>query len=81
MIEPTADHLEAYPPSAEFAAAANGDASLYDRAATDREGFWHRGIPTWNQPAFTHHAEAAPAAHSADQELCCLVWSTVQAAI
>uniref|UniRef100_UPI0024556DFA acetate--CoA ligase n=1 Tax=Nocardia wallacei TaxID=480035 RepID=UPI0024556DFA len=29
-----------YPPTAEFAAAANADASLYDRAAADREGFW-----------------------------------------
>ncbi|MFJ4656375.1 acetate--CoA ligase [Nocardia sp. NPDC088792] len=40
MTETTADHLDAYPPSAEFAAAANGDASLYDRAASDREAFW-----------------------------------------
>ncbi|WP_239004111.1 acetate--CoA ligase [Nocardia panacis] len=30
----------AYPPSTEFAAAANADGSIYDRAAADREGFW-----------------------------------------
>ncbi|MEU7634445.1 acetate--CoA ligase, partial [Nocardia sp. NPDC049220] len=29
-----------YPPSAEFAAAANADATLYQRAAADRDGFW-----------------------------------------
>lgn len=36
----TADHPDAYPPSAEFAAAANVDAGIYERAAQDREGFW-----------------------------------------
>ncbi|WP_280255009.1 acetate--CoA ligase [Nocardia wallacei] len=36
----TTDHRDVYPPTAEFAAAANADASLYDRAAADREGFW-----------------------------------------
>uniref|UniRef100_UPI000A51F4C5 AMP-binding protein n=1 Tax=Nocardia inohanensis TaxID=209246 RepID=UPI000A51F4C5 len=48
----TADHLDAYPPSAEFAAAANGDASLYDRAAADREGFWAEQAQRlhWHQP-------------------------------
>ncbi|MGV9666442.1 acetate--CoA ligase [Nocardia niigatensis] len=40
MTETSADHLDAYPPSAEFAAAANGDASLYARAQADRDGFW-----------------------------------------
>ncbi|WP_157556980.1 AMP-binding protein, partial [Nocardia acidivorans] len=40
MTETTADHLDAYPPSAEFAASANADASLYEQAAADREGFW-----------------------------------------
>ncbi|GAB0103443.1 acetate--CoA ligase [Nocardia sp. JMUB6875] len=48
----SADHLDAYPPSAEFAAAANGDASLYDRAAADREGFWAEQAQRlhWHQP-------------------------------
>ncbi|UGT40156.1 acetate--CoA ligase [Nocardia yamanashiensis] len=48
----TADHLDAYPPSAEFAAAANGDASLYDRAAADREGFWAEQAQRlhWHEP-------------------------------
>lgn len=36
----TADHPDAYPPSAEFAAAANVDAGVYERAAQDRDGFW-----------------------------------------
>ncbi|MEV0106563.1 acetate--CoA ligase [Nocardia sp. NPDC050799] len=36
----TADHPDAYPPSAEFAAAANVDAGIYERAAQDREAFW-----------------------------------------
>ena len=31
---------DAYPPSPEFAAAANVDAGVYERAAQDREGFW-----------------------------------------
>ncbi|MFB8006679.1 acetate--CoA ligase [Nocardia sp. NPDC056000] len=36
------DHTDrlSYPPSPEFAAAANATVSLYDRAAADREGFW-----------------------------------------
>ncbi|MGW4244841.1 acetate--CoA ligase [Nocardia sp. NPDC004722] len=48
----SAEHLDAYPPSAEFAAAANGDASLYDRAAADREGFWAEQAKRlhWHQP-------------------------------
>ncbi|WP_280269267.1 acetyl-coenzyme A synthetase N-terminal domain-containing protein, partial [Nocardia wallacei] len=42
----------AYPPSAEFAAAANADASLYDRAAADGVGFWAPPPPRlyWHQP-------------------------------
>ncbi|MFJ9371689.1 acetate--CoA ligase, partial [Nocardia sp. NPDC101769] len=48
----TADHLDAYPPSAEFAAAANGDASLYARAQADRDGFWAEQARRlhWHQP-------------------------------
>ncbi|MFE3189262.1 acetate--CoA ligase [Nocardia sp. NPDC059240] len=48
----SAEHLDAYPPSAEFAAAANGDASLYDRANADREGFWAEQARRlhWHQP-------------------------------
>ncbi|MCP2299225.1 Acetyl-coenzyme A synthetase N-terminus, partial [Nocardia amikacinitolerans] len=40
MTETTADHRDSYPPSAEFAAAANADASLYRSAADDRDAFW-----------------------------------------
>ncbi|TQM29240.1 acetate--CoA ligase [Nocardia bhagyanarayanae] len=40
MTETTADHRDSYPPSAEFAAAANADASLYRAAADDRDAFW-----------------------------------------
>ncbi|MFE3053004.1 acetate--CoA ligase [Nocardia sp. NPDC059239] len=52
MTETTADHLDAYPPSAEFAAAANGDASLYARAQADRDGFWAEQARRlhWHQP-------------------------------
>ncbi|MFE3100555.1 acetate--CoA ligase [Nocardia tengchongensis] len=52
MTETSADHLDAYPPSAEFAAAANGDASLYARARADREGFWAEQARRlhWHQP-------------------------------
>ncbi|ATL65282.1 acetate--CoA ligase [Nocardia terpenica] len=42
MTETTADHRDVYPPTAEFAAAANADASLYDQATADREAFWAR---------------------------------------
>ncbi|MVU79508.1 acetate--CoA ligase [Nocardia sp. ET3-3] len=47
-----ADHLDAYPPSTEFAAAANGDASLYARAQADRDGFWAEQAKRlhWHQP-------------------------------
>ncbi|MGW6730166.1 acetate--CoA ligase [Nocardia sp. NPDC055029] len=46
------EHLNAYPPSAEFAADANCDASLYDRAAKDREAFWaeQAGRLHWVEP-------------------------------
>ncbi|MFB7720994.1 acetate--CoA ligase [Nocardia sp. NPDC056100] len=52
MTESTADHLDAYPPSAEFAASANADAALYERAAADREGFWAEQARRlhWAQP-------------------------------
>ncbi|MEV6099981.1 AMP-binding protein, partial [Nocardia sp. NPDC051981] len=52
MTDTTADHLDAYPPSAEFAAAANGDASLYARAQADRDGFWAEQARRlyWHQP-------------------------------
>ncbi|WP_167473877.1 acetate--CoA ligase [Nocardia arthritidis] len=41
-----------YPPSAEFAAHANADAALYDRAAADRDAFWaeQAGRLHWHQP-------------------------------
>ncbi|MGW4530019.1 acetate--CoA ligase [Nocardia sp. NPDC004340] len=52
MTETSADHLDAYPPSAEFAAAANGDASLYARSQSDREDFWAEQAQRlhWHQP-------------------------------
>ncbi|MFE5288308.1 acetate--CoA ligase [Nocardia sp. NPDC056611] len=52
MTETSADHLDAFPPSAEFAAAANGDASLYTQAQADREGFWAEQARRlhWHQP-------------------------------
>ncbi|MEV0434800.1 acetate--CoA ligase, partial [Nocardia sp. NPDC050413] len=40
MTETAAGHQDSYPPSAEFAAAANAGAELYERADADREGFW-----------------------------------------
>ncbi|MGW0251039.1 AMP-binding protein, partial [Nocardia goodfellowii] len=40
MTETTADHQDSYPPSPEFAAAANADASLYAQAEADRDKFW-----------------------------------------
>ncbi|MEU4459256.1 acetate--CoA ligase [Nocardia fluminea] len=40
MTETAAGHQDSFPPSAEFAAAANADATLYDRGETDRDGFW-----------------------------------------
>ena len=41
-----------FPPSAEFAARANGKASLYDEAAKDHEAFWAdkaRSYLTWSK--------------------------------
>ncbi|WP_024800976.1 acetate--CoA ligase [Nocardia sp. BMG51109] len=48
----TTEHRDVYPPTAEFAAAANADASLYDRATADREAFWaeQAGRLHWHQP-------------------------------
>ncbi|MET8654835.1 acetyl-coenzyme A synthetase N-terminal domain-containing protein, partial [Nocardia aurea] len=42
----------AYPVPAEFAATANADASLYERATADREGFWAEQANRlhWHQP-------------------------------
>ncbi len=40
MTETAAGHQDSYPPSAEFAAAANADATRYARGETDRDGFW-----------------------------------------
>ncbi|WP_067977576.1 acetate--CoA ligase [Nocardia caishijiensis] len=40
MTETAAGHQDSFPPSAEFAAAANAGAELYERADADREGFW-----------------------------------------
>ncbi|MFC4372981.1 AMP-binding protein, partial [Nocardia halotolerans] len=40
MTETPAAPQDSYPPSAEFAAAANAGAELYERAETDRDGFW-----------------------------------------
>ncbi|MFK5633557.1 MULTISPECIES: acetate--CoA ligase [unclassified Ornithinimicrobium] len=50
---PTHLHEErTFPPSEEFAAAANGTAELFEHAAADREGFWAeqaRRYVTWEQ--------------------------------
>ncbi|MBH0781841.1 acetyl-coenzyme A synthetase N-terminal domain-containing protein, partial [Nocardia bovistercoris] len=40
MSSATTDRETTYTPSAEFAAQANADRSWYERAETDREGFW-----------------------------------------
>ncbi|WP_446223995.1 acetate--CoA ligase [Nocardia sp. IBHARD005] len=40
MTETAAGQQDSFPPSAEFVAAANADATLYDRGQTDRDGFW-----------------------------------------
>ncbi|MGX1808108.1 acetate--CoA ligase [Nocardia sp. NPDC055321] len=40
MMERDHDDRAAYPPSAEFAASANANQALLDRAAADREAFW-----------------------------------------
>ncbi|MEU7139197.1 acetate--CoA ligase [Nocardia sp. NPDC046473] len=48
----TADHRDSYSPSAEFAAAANADAALYERASADRDAFWAEQASRlhWHQP-------------------------------
>ncbi|MET8876898.1 acetate--CoA ligase [Nocardia sp. NPDC004604] len=52
MTDTTADYRESYPPSEEFAAAANTDASIYERAAADRDAFWAEQARRlhWDQP-------------------------------
>ncbi|MEU2036766.1 acetyl-coenzyme A synthetase N-terminal domain-containing protein, partial [Nocardia amamiensis] len=52
MTETTADHRDSYPPTPEFAAAANADATLYQHAAADRDAFWaeQAGRLHWGQP-------------------------------
>ncbi|MFQ6327612.1 acetate--CoA ligase [Nocardia sp. CWNU-33] len=52
MTDTTADHTDSYPPNPEFATAANADASLYQRAAADRDAFWaeQAGRLHWDQP-------------------------------
>ncbi|WP_114907402.1 acetate--CoA ligase [Ornithinimicrobium murale] len=51
MAEETLSNLlheeRTFPPSAEFAAHANGTQELYDRAAEDREGFWAEQARTY----------------------------------
>ena len=51
MAEETLSNLlheeRTFPPSAEFAAQANGTQELYDRAAEDREGFWAEQARTY----------------------------------
>ncbi len=48
----TADHRDSYPPTAEFAAAANAGAALYEQATADRDAFWaeQAGRLHWHQP-------------------------------
>ncbi|WP_406269230.1 acetate--CoA ligase [Nocardia sp. NBC_00881] len=48
----TADHRDSYPPTAAFAAAANADATLYQRAQTDRDAFWAEQADRlqWHRP-------------------------------
>ncbi|BDT92936.1 acetyl-coenzyme A synthetase [Nocardia sputorum] len=52
MTETSADHRDSYPPTAEFAAQANADAALYERAAADRDAFWaeEAGRLHWHEP-------------------------------
>ncbi|MGW4328470.1 acetyl-coenzyme A synthetase N-terminal domain-containing protein, partial [Nocardia sp. NPDC004573] len=65
MTETSADHRDSYPPTAEFAAQANADATLYERAAADRDAFWaeQAGRLHWHEP-FTRVLDwsAAPVA-------------------
>ncbi|MEU4341114.1 acetyl-coenzyme A synthetase N-terminal domain-containing protein, partial [Nocardia sp. NPDC023852] len=48
----TADHRDSYPPTAAFAAAANADATLYQRATADRDAFWGEQADRlqWHRP-------------------------------
>ncbi|QIS08312.1 acetate--CoA ligase [Nocardia arthritidis] len=48
----TADNRDVYPPTPEFAAAANAEAAVYQRAAADRDAFWaeQAGRLHWHQP-------------------------------
>ncbi|ONM47428.1 acetate--CoA ligase [Nocardia donostiensis] len=48
----TVEHPDSYPPSAEFAGAANTDAGIYQRAEQDREAFWAEQANRlhWDQP-------------------------------
>ncbi|WP_324198277.1 acetyl-coenzyme A synthetase N-terminal domain-containing protein, partial [Nocardia beijingensis] len=55
MTSATADDrgtITAYPPTAEFAAQANADAALYERAAADRDAFWAEQARRlhWHEP-------------------------------
>ncbi|MFC4124257.1 acetate--CoA ligase [Nocardia rhizosphaerae] len=52
MTETAAGHPDSYPPSAEFAAAANAGADLYERGETDRDGFWAEQAARlhWHKP-------------------------------
>ncbi|MEU1998487.1 acetate--CoA ligase, partial [Nocardia gamkensis] len=52
MTETSAEHRDSYPPNAEFAAQANADAGLYERAAADRDAFWaeQAGRLHWHEP-------------------------------
>ncbi|MET8873198.1 acetate--CoA ligase [Nocardia sp. NPDC004604] len=52
MTETPAAAPDVHPPSAEFADAANADASVYDRAAADRDAFWAEQANRlhWHEP-------------------------------
>nr|WP_274637405.1 acetate--CoA ligase [Microbacterium bovistercoris] len=53
QIDHLLDEDREFPPSAEFAASANGSAELYQRAGADREGFWAdqaRELLHWHTP-------------------------------
>jgi acetyl-CoA synthetase len=52
MTDTSADHRDSYPPTSAFAAAANADAALYQRAEADRDAFWaeQAGRLHWDQP-------------------------------
>ncbi|MGW4635741.1 acetate--CoA ligase [Nocardia sp. NPDC004415] len=53
VTDPTRpDHATSYPPTADFTARANADAALYERAGTDRDGFWAEQADRlhWHKP-------------------------------